>query len=260
MRMRQPGAIPRDVRSQGTALRVPQPMAGTGLAPLFGGAGGPAAAAPPGGLPLQAGGDPQIGHIFRNMRAAMRMSREAIARRLATTPVIIHDLENGAVTALPHWPETVRVVRAYCELLRLDPEPLLWRLQQLARQGSDEARAVAPHPGNDPPPLMLRNAQARDPGLREREPLRSRSRMALPRIVLLGAVPVALAGLAYLLVAAPWLGYRVISVLPDSLAEPARAGMDSVVLQSAPYHDGLRWIDVGNPRLRKGDKLPTKPR
>ncbi|HEX5958749.1 MAG TPA: hypothetical protein VFY92_08855, partial [Hyphomicrobiaceae bacterium] len=64
---------------------------------------------------------------------------------------------------------------------------------------------------------------------------------------------------AYLLVAAPWLGYRVISILPASLAESARAGMDSVVLQSAPYHDGLRWIDVGNPRLRKGDKLPTKP-
>ena len=58
-----------------------------------------------------AGRDVQIGHIFRNMRAAMRLPREAIARRLATTPGTIEDFENGAIASLPHWRETVRIVR-----------------------------------------------------------------------------------------------------------------------------------------------------
>ena len=51
----------------------------------------------------------------------MNVSRETIARRLATRAATIDDFEAGAVTALPHWKETERIVRGYCELLRLDP-------------------------------------------------------------------------------------------------------------------------------------------
>src|SRR5215471_10356130 len=121
MRMRrQPGAVSRDVRAQAPAPRGQ----GSALAPVRGGP-----PPPPGSG--RAPGDPQIGNIFRNMRAAVRASREAIARRLATSVAVIEDLENGAVSTLPQWNETVRIVRAYCELLRLDPEPLLWRLQHL---------------------------------------------------------------------------------------------------------------------------------
>ena len=54
--------------------------------------------------------------------------------------------------------------------------------------------------------------------------------------------------------------YRAIALLPDSVAGPARAGMDSFVLLSAPRREGLRWIDVGDPQLRKVDKLPTRAR
>ena len=67
------------------------------------------------------GRDEQLGQIFINMRRAMNVSRETIARRLATRAQTIDDFEAGAVTALPHWKETERIVRGYCELLRLDP-------------------------------------------------------------------------------------------------------------------------------------------
>jgi transcriptional regulator with XRE-family HTH domain len=203
------------------------------------------------------GGDPQIGHIFRNMRAAMRLPREAIARRLATTLATVEDLESGAVSALPHWPETVRIVRAYCELLQLDPEPLLWRLQQLLHQGIDE-EASASRAAAGLPPLMLRNAPSREPVVRER-PRRERGG-GLRRLLILAALPAVAGGLAYLSIVAPATGYRVIALLPAPLAEPARAGLDAIVLQSAPRRDGLKWIDIGNPRLRKGDKLQTKAR
>jgi hypothetical protein len=200
--------------------------------------------------PTSQGQDPQIAHIFRNMRAATRLTREAIARRLATTPGVIEDLENGAVGSLPHWRETVRIVRSYCELLRLDPEPLLWRIDQLLRGGANDD---VPTRSPGPPPLALRHPPHREPFARAGGGI-------LRRILLLAALPAIAGGLAYLAIVMPAPIYRAIPLLPEPLAGPARAGMDSFVLLSAPRRDGLRWIDVGDPQLRKGDKLSTKAR
>jgi transcriptional regulator with XRE-family HTH domain len=187
------------------------------------------------------------------MRTATRLSREAIARRLATTPATIEDLELGAVASLPHWPETARIVRGYCELLRLDPEPLLWRIQQLLRAGDEPPPS---RPAGPPPPALRRD--------RTRAPAQRRSHegagRGIRRLVILSLPPIVAAGLLYGVTVAPAPFYRALSLLPPSLAEPARAGLDALVLYSAPRRDGLRWIDVGNPRLRKVDKLSTKPR
>src|SRR5262249_25941815 len=78
--------------------------------------------------------------------------------------------------------------------------------------------------------------------------------------LLLATPPVVAAAVASLAILVPGPIYRTISLLPGSVAEPARAGLDLFVLYSAPRRDGLRWIDVGDPKLRKVDKLPTKPR
>ncbi|HWE19306.1 MAG TPA: helix-turn-helix domain-containing protein [Hyphomicrobiaceae bacterium] len=197
------------------------------------------------------GGDPQLGHIFRNMRAAIRLPRDAIASRLATTPAIIEDLEKGAVGALPNWPETVRIVRGYCELLRLDPEPLLWRIQQLLKDGPTTDDAFGSLPAPSPP--AARSAPVRQRAARP-------ARRGLRRAMWLASFPIAVTGLVYAAILAPGPLYRAISLLPQSLAGPARAGLDNFVLYSAPRRDGLKWIDVGEPRLRKVDKLSTKAR
>jgi len=241
MRIRQPGAGSRDVPSQGPSLRA---QANGRIPPL-----------PPSGAPLGAPGrDPQIGQVFRSMRATLQVPREAIARRLATTPGVIEDLENGSVASLPHWRETVRIVRTYCELLRLNPDPLLWHIDQLLRRGAgvpgaDEALA---RPSN-PPPLALRKPPSREPVHRER-------RTGVGRLLLLAMPPVVAAAAASLAILAPGPIYKTITVLPASVAEPARVGLDLLVLYSAPRRDGFRWIDVGDPRLRKVDKLRTKAR
>lgn len=248
MRMRQPGAGPRDVSSQGLSSRAqangrtPPPPPGGPLGPPGG---------PHGGQP---GGDAQIGKIFRNMRATLQASRETIARRLATTPGVIEDLENGSVASLPHWRETVRIVRTYCELLRLNPDPLLWRIDQLLRSGAgapgaDEALARPAAP----PPLALRKPPPREKVVRERS-------AGVGRLLLLAMPPVLAAAVASLAILVPGPIYKSLPLLPASVAEPTRAGLDLLVLYSAPRRDGLRWIDVGDPRLRKVDKLRTKSR
>src|SRR5262245_13925540 len=142
MRIRQPAAGSRDARARGLSRRA----AGNDL-----------------GEPPSPAGDAQLAHLFRNMRAAPRLTRAAIAQRLATTPATIEDLEMGAVTALPHWRETVRIVRSYCELLRLDPEPLLWRIQQLLRPGDTPPTRPTRRPGHPPPAPRKERPPARAP-------------------------------------------------------------------------------------------------
>jgi hypothetical protein len=216
----------------------------------------PGSAAQPTPLP---GRDPGLGHIFCNMRSALRLPRDAIARRLATNASVIEDLETGAVSSLPHWPETARIVRGYCELLRLDPEPLLWRinreLQAIGGVEEPPTRGTRP-PG--PPPLLLRNkSKGRQATSESRAPHRRRRAR---RLFAIGAPVGVIAGLMYVAMSAPEPVYRAISVLPSPIAGPARAGMDNLMLFSAPRREGLRWIDVGDPQLRKVDKLQTTSR
>ncbi|MBO0741744.1 MAG: hypothetical protein J2P51_09985, partial [Hyphomicrobiaceae bacterium] len=70
--------------------------------------------------------------------------------------------------------------------------------------------------------------------------------------------PVALlAALVYVAHAAPRPVYRTIALMPGPARHAVRAVLDYVVLLTAPRREGLRWIEVSDPRLRKADKLVT---
>lgn len=203
--------------------------------------------------PASPGRDPQIAQIFRNMRAATRLSREVLARHLATTPSTIDDLEGGAVASLPHWRETSRIVRSYCEILRLDPQPILWHMQKRLEAAGTHVEAAArtgrtQAPGAPPPVLRRERTERRQPGRTRR---RARTMFAL------SAPLVAAAAALYIAQAMPAAVYRLVGLLPAPVAGAARAGMDTLVLYSAPRRDGFRWVDVGDPQLRKVDKLQS---
>jgi DNA-binding XRE family transcriptional regulator len=203
--------------------------------------------------PASPGRDPQIAQIFRNMRAATRLSREVLARHLATTPSTIEDLESGAVASLPHWRETSRIVRSYCEILRLDPQPILWHMQKRLEAAGTHVEPAArtgrtQPPGGPPSVLRRERTERRQPGRTGR---RARTMFAL------SAPLVAAAAALYIAQAMPTPVYRLLGLLPAPLAGAARAGMDALVLYSAPRRDGLRWVDVGDPQLRKVDKLQS---
>ena len=75
------------------------------------------------------------------------------------------------------------------------------------------------------------------------------------------SMPVALvAALVYLAHAAPQPMYRTIALLPGPFRTTARNGLDYLVLIAAPHREGLRWIEVNDPQLRKADKLQTSIR
>jgi DNA-binding XRE family transcriptional regulator len=204
--------------------------------------------------------DEQVAQMFRSMRSAMGVSRETIARRLATNPSTVDSFETGAIAALPHWKETARIARAYCELLRMDPEPILRRIQE-------GLQALASQPRSAPPtaPRVLRSVRSvrTAPPAARAEPTRTRPPGGRRRARTLFAfsAPIALlVGVAILAQVMPGPVYRVVGWLPRAIESPLRAGLDYLVLLTAPRRDGLKWIEVGDPQLRKADKLSTSPR
>jgi len=232
----------------------------------YAGAGG---RAPPRAHPGAEGGDPlawrdqELGQIFRNMRLAMKVSRETIARRLATSTACVDTFEAGAVAALPHAKETDRIVRGYCELLRLDPEPILWRIRGNAQVLAEQASSAAPMPlpAAIVPATAGRAARRSQPDARTERTRSERPRPARRRrtraLFALSAPVALLAALVYVAHAAPRPVYRAVGLLPQPAGRAVRVVLDYVVLLTAPRREGLRWIEVSDPRLRKADKLVT---
>jgi hypothetical protein len=211
--------------------------------------------------------DVQLGQIFTNMRLAMKVSRETIARRLATSTFIIEAFETGTVPNLPHWRETARIVRGYCELLRLDPEPILWRIKShyhasglplglLAHDGSRPAGAQSS--GADVPAVTRTQAQSVSRQGEARAERRRRRRRG--RLLVISA-PVLLAGLLTLAAQrAPGPVYSLVGMMPDGARAPLTAVFNALVETMAPTRDGLRWVELSDPQLRKSDKLQTSRR
>ena len=218
--------------------------------------------------------DEQLAQIFRSMRLTMKVSRETIARRLATTTACVDSFEAGAVSALPHGKETDRIVRGYCELLRVDPQPILWRIRSHMQALASQARAPAPTPPSRAPvPTTAGRAAARSQPVAASEGAKSertqgeRTKTGAPRrrrraraLFALSAPVALLAALVYLAHAAPKPMYRAAALLPGPIEGVVRAGLDYLVLLTAPRLEGLRWIEVGDPRVRKADKLQTNAR
>jgi transposase len=51
------------------------------------------------------------------------------------------------------------------------------------------------------------------------------------------------------------LAYGIIDALPPPIARMLRGAYDAALRGLAPEHDGLRWIEIDDPRARKADKL-----
>lgn len=216
-----------------------------------------------------AGVDERVAAILRDMRVGLSLSVAELAQALGTTPTVIETLESGRVRSFPSWPETVRIVSELGRLHRVDPRPILARIRdQVGPAGLGQVpKAVTPPPRTAPP---NRTAVEKHPLLRIRERARSARRQAwregahdarrrmrrAARALFAISTPVALLGGAIWLVQAhPGLIWSAVAKMPEPVARVARPAAEFVVMRLAPRRDGLRWIEVSDPRTRKSDKL-----
>ncbi len=97
---------------------------------------------------MSAGYDAEVAELFRDLRSATALSENDLAARLGTRSDVVQALEQGALYALPPWPETCRVVNGYGALLNLDVRPLLRRIYAQLEAGIVE---LQPKPMPDVP-------------------------------------------------------------------------------------------------------------
>ena len=204
----------------------------------------------------------QIALFFRDLRKFLGVTQQQAAAQLLTHVQVIDALENADVRYLPQWPETTRVVMAYAAWARIDGRPILGALAAL-QNGLVPRR-----------PLPVRNAAAyahvqqsvvrlRQAGVvlvegakrlpqeainqaRER-PARTFYAVSLPMcLVLLMLNTSALQG--------------VINMVGGPLAKFATSLRETMAVQFAPVREGLRWIEVEDPRSRRSDRLKPSGR
>lgn len=203
-----------------------------------------------------------IGRLFQDLRRCFGLTEQQVAVHIQTSPAVIRALESGAFELLPPWPETCRVVAAYTSLASIDPRPVL---QSIGRE------------------LALRAARAEAGGKPEQEPeqatFRGRFVTALEGLRLLAlrvasaakearfgfsgmsrptALIVAVAAMGLVLtglVVQSTVLQAAVTSLPSPVVRLVRGAHNYMLIHLSPTRDGLRWIEVEDPRSRRTDKL-----
>ncbi len=210
----------------------------------------------------------QIAQLFRDLRRLKQQSIPNIAAIFHTHVDAIQALEQGDVARLPPWPETVRLVSAYTASAGIDAGPVLdlmrYRLEQLVQLHKP---AVA---RSEPPAVIakIRTTSTRMSdwvgaassragsamlAARTSAPIEALRRLRRPS----GRLMVALVGLLLVVgtVSSATMLQASVSGLPRPVSGLLRGIRDFVVWQMAPIREGHRWIEVDDPRSRRGDKL-----
>lgn len=200
-----------------------------------------------------------VARFFRDLRGALRLTQAQAAQALATRIDIVVALESAQISSLPPWPETCRIVRNYAGFAGLDPRPILHSLEQLfvslPRTSPQAGRGgLLPKFGRSGP----KPAKAPEGGAPEKPQRSLRQRVnehaGRPGMALFS---VTLAVGLIILVTQTSVLEAAVSQLPPPMKRFVRGAQNYVIVSLAPIRDGLRWIDVSDPRTRRSDKLQT---
>jgi transcriptional regulator with XRE-family HTH domain len=205
----------------------------------------------------------EVGRFFRDLRQAFGLTHAQVAARLSTRADIILALEEGQVRTLPPWSETARIVRTYAGLAGLDPRPALQSIEMLLAAevnagAAEKSVPASPMSRKLPAKFVAREPVRQAPPQQQTPPQQSegfwhgRHGRAM-RLLFAVSVPIAL----IVLVTQTAVLEAAVAKLPPSVARIVRGAQNYVIVQMAPVKDGLRWIDVPDPRSRRGDKLQT---
>jgi Helix-turn-helix domain len=195
-----------------------------------------------------------IAKLFFDLRLAMRMSPQEVAHHIRTTPAIIEALERGQFEVMPPWPDAARIVMAYAAIAGIDGRSLVAALAE----GLRTQAAVRPQSPTMVPPhspvkrlrhagTVLANGAKRLPAGAMKQ-VRERPERAFYAVSLPLAIVVLLLNTSALQAA--------FDHVPRPVSRMAQTVRQYFQVQFAPVREGLRWIEIDDPRRRRGDKLP----
>lgn len=200
------------------------------------------------------------GPLFVDLRRCLKMSLPDLARRLETRIEVLMALESGDVASLPPWPETVRVVSAYTMLARIDPRPVLGVLSERISVEKTLSNTTGRRAGGSAGrPRMGTGTNALATGLVAIAGA-ARAMMPSPKR---GAAILSWAAVVTVLAA-----ILLLSVVPSKMQQASATGVSGLfgglhnymVGQLVTVRNGMKWIEVDDPRSRKSDKLRSEKR
>lgn len=212
----------------------------------------------PRAVPLSPDVRANVARLFYDLRQVLGLTQHFAAAQLVTEPDVIMALESGEFERLTDWEETSRVVLAYTALAGIDGEPALRAIQDILRQSASRQTAQkrqSPPAGSRFPVGRFLHAGAMMASgakwlptsalrqVRER-PERALYALSLPAVLVLLALNTSIVRTAF-----------SFAYVPRPAAEIVRDVRMFLQVQFAPVREGLRWIDVDDPRERRGDKL-----
>lgn len=191
-----------------------------------------------------------IARFFMDLRRALRLTLPQAAYYLKVQTNVIEALETGQVESLPPWQQTVQIVMGYTAMAGVDGRPVLsaiGNLIMMLQPSPEEPEDYAPDHEVPSGGHFFKAGSAIASGarrlpkdaihqIRER-PQRALYALSLPLLVLL------------------FFHASVLQVVAQPFSSVV--GHVSVYFQEhfAPVQDGLRRIDVNDPRSRRTDKL-----
>lgn len=244
------------------------------------------------GVRQDSSGLTEIGSLFRQLRQVLGLSLPQVASLLQTRIDTVSALERGDVPALPEWSETARIVSRYTALAQIDAGPALSllrrNLEQRGRTGAGtkprQRQKDVPARGKEPSErwnvfkaaflqpfaeaassltrrLAQLVAEMRDIDAPDApRPSRfSRLYLNVPRLD--ARKTAGLVAALFVIVGYFAQGSALqasLATLHPPIAKLMRGAQNYLFHRSAPVRDGLRWIEVDDPRSRKADKLAVR--
>jgi hypothetical protein len=176
------------------------------------------------------------------------------------------------VRRLPAWPETARIVTIYTGIAGIDPRSVLGLIRREMGAAATPVTAQAVPPPRKPASQRFAELKRSAGGGAARLSTRLAQSAVWDAVSdyaervgeLIGRFPIdgRRTGLLalLLLVLAVSFGYgnslqASLATLHPPIARLMRGAQDYLLLRSAPVRDGLRWIQVDDPRTRRSDRL-----
>lgn len=205
----------------------------------------------------------EVMRLLRGIRVAQGLSEAVLAARLGTSQRLIIALEKGDLANLPDWSEIHRIVDRWVAGAGLDPRPALGSLAT-ALEGYVAPGSPNPTAKSEPSAgfvgATLRKLKASAVGVdgakSARKPFRLSLKFGLPPSRVARWTTVALIAAAIGTTATQTsVVAGALSKLPAPAERAVRTISDYFAVRFAPLYEGHRWINVEDPRSRRGDKL-----
>lgn len=187
-----------------------------------------------------------IARYFINLRSVLRVSPTQIAAYLVIDTAVIEALENGFVDHLPAWPETTRIVTSYTALAGIDGRAVLVAIGDAIQLSADLREFDAAQAQ----PRLEASFKRTGVAIANRaSSLRSRAQAGgHPKWLMMAVVVTVAMVMAGLNTSAVGQALRPVHRVASDVGDFFR-------VHFAPVREGHRWIEVRDPRSRRGDKL-----